>query len=172
VPLRPMDPLESLLAEREIRDVIYRYCRGVDRVDLDLVRSCYHPDGIDDHGSFRGDVDEYVGWLAERLGRYQHTSHTIGNVLIRFKGSEAWVESYCGVHQRYSGEAGASPPARSSHAATAPTPHTAIPDTPPTRSSSSSEGHWRSAALLPSGPTSRRHSDPSSRTKPAVRARP
>jgi hypothetical protein len=102
----PMEGLESLLAEREIRDVIYRYCRGVDRVDLDLVRSCYHPDGIDDHGSFRGDADEYVGWLAERLGRYQHTSHTIGNVLIRLGEAEAWVESYCGVHQRYSGEDG------------------------------------------------------------------
>ena len=92
--------IELLLAEREIREVIYRYCRGVDRVDLALVRGCYHDDAIDDHGGFRGEPDAYLSWLSGRLARYLHTSHTIGNVLMRIEGRSAWVESYCTVRQR------------------------------------------------------------------------
>ena len=35
------------LADRlEIRDVVYRYCRGIDRREYDLVRSCYHHDAV------------------------------------------------------------------------------------------------------------------------------
>ncbi|MEI6002085.1 hypothetical protein H3V53_34635 [Paraburkholderia bengalensis] len=31
-----------------------RYCRGIDRIDWDLVRTCYHPDAFDEHGSSGG----------------------------------------------------------------------------------------------------------------------
>ncbi|WP_221890845.1 nuclear transport factor 2 family protein [Microbispora sp. KK1-11] len=33
--------------QQEIHEVVLRYCRGVDRLDMDLVRSAYHPDAID-----------------------------------------------------------------------------------------------------------------------------
>jgi hypothetical protein len=48
--------LTVLLAERAIERVLTSYSRGVDRFDFDLVRSCYWPDGTDDHGSFSGGV--------------------------------------------------------------------------------------------------------------------
>ena len=32
--------LAELLAKQDIRDVLYRYCRGVDRRDYDMIRSC------------------------------------------------------------------------------------------------------------------------------------
>jgi hypothetical protein len=41
-----------LLAERDIRGVLARYCRGIDRGDYDLVRD-YHSDAIDEHGDVR-----------------------------------------------------------------------------------------------------------------------
>ena len=48
-----MDPrLSRLLDRNEIEEVVLRYCRGIDRRDFDLVRSCYHPDATDRHGSF------------------------------------------------------------------------------------------------------------------------
>ena len=56
--------LETLLAKQEIGDVIYRYARGIDRLDFDLVRSCYHPDAVDDHGAFKGNVDEFIEMLS------------------------------------------------------------------------------------------------------------
>jgi hypothetical protein len=35
--------LERALATQEIRDVLARYARGVDRADGPLLKSCYHP---------------------------------------------------------------------------------------------------------------------------------
>ena len=46
--------LEELVAKQEISELLHRYCRGIDRFDRDLVRSCYHDDADDDHGIFRG----------------------------------------------------------------------------------------------------------------------
>jgi hypothetical protein len=34
--------LEELVAKQEISEPLHRYCRGIDRFDWDLVRSCYH----------------------------------------------------------------------------------------------------------------------------------
>ena len=36
--------LEELTARTEIHDVLLRYCRGLDRVDMSLVRSAFHKD--------------------------------------------------------------------------------------------------------------------------------
>jgi ketosteroid isomerase-like protein len=36
--------LQTLLDRQAISDVLISYCRAVDRADLDLLRSCYHPD--------------------------------------------------------------------------------------------------------------------------------
>jgi hypothetical protein len=79
----PPDPdLEALLAEQAIRTVLLRYCRGVDRMDRELVRTCYHPDATDDHGSFSGGVDEFLEWVFRVLGRYELTMHFLGNLLV------------------------------------------------------------------------------------------
>jgi SnoaL-like domain len=55
-----VDParVARMLDHHEIREVLLRYCRGIDRRDYDLVRSCYHPDATDDHGDFRGGVGD------------------------------------------------------------------------------------------------------------------
>ena len=83
--MSPVDArLSRLWDEHEIKDVIYRYCRGVDRHDLDLVRTCYHGDAQDEHGSFAGNVDEFLLWLESLLVRYTWTMHCVANVLIDF----------------------------------------------------------------------------------------
>jgi hypothetical protein len=74
--------LQDLLAERAIHRVLLQYCRGIDRMDADLVRSSYHPDAVDDHGSFRGTVDEFVVWVWRLLDRYSMTMHFLGNSLV------------------------------------------------------------------------------------------
>lgn len=78
----------------QIREVVYRYARGIDRRHLDLVRSCYHADATDDHGDYSGDVDGLIGFLREQLARWSVTSHLIGNVHIAADGDWARVESY------------------------------------------------------------------------------
>jgi ketosteroid isomerase-like protein len=97
------DPLERLLAESEIREVLFRYCRGIDRLDLAAVRDCYHPDAIDDHGRYNGTVDGFVAWLPEALAPFASTTHFIGNVLVERDGDVAHVESYCLALHRTAG---------------------------------------------------------------------
>ena len=83
--------------EQAIRNVLLRYCRGIDRIDLDLVRDCYHPDAIDDHGAFRGGVDDFLAWIGRLLARYGVTTHTLSNMLIEGHPSRtdvARVETY------------------------------------------------------------------------------
>jgi hypothetical protein len=92
-----MDPrLQALLDKQAIREVVYRYCRGIDRYDLELVRSCYHPGATDDHGSFSGPVDEFLLWVDRLLSRYTLTMHLVGNVLIELdeSGDTAACETY------------------------------------------------------------------------------
>ena len=92
--------LEALLAKREIEDVILRYCRGIDRLDRDLVRSCYHADATDEHGSFAGDADAYVEWAFGLVRRYRSSMHFIGNLLIELRGDAAVAESYGVAYHR------------------------------------------------------------------------
>jgi len=89
------------LVDRElIRDLVQRYARGVDRRDFALVRSCYHPGAIDEHGPFRGDVDGFIEFLREQLARWSVTQHVIGNSLIEFDGERAHVETYAVAYHR------------------------------------------------------------------------
>jgi SnoaL-like domain len=77
-----------------IRQVIYRYCRGIDRADRDILESCYWPDAIDDHGVAACSAAEFIDIC---LAAVQHmvTVHMIGNVLIEDGGHDtALVESY------------------------------------------------------------------------------
>ena len=46
-----------------------RYSRGIDRLDAEAVRSCYHPDGTDEHTGFAGPRDEFVDWVMARGAR-------------------------------------------------------------------------------------------------------
>jgi hypothetical protein len=82
--------------EREITACLHRYCRGIDRMDVELVRSAYHDDGHDDHGDvFRGHVDDYLAWVMPVLAsRFTSTMHTLSNITIEIDGATARSESY------------------------------------------------------------------------------
>jgi len=101
-----MDPaLQGLLDEQAIKRVLARYCRGIDRLDQDLVRSCYHPDATEAHGTFTGSLDEYLTWVWKLLGRYASTFHFIGNVLIEpVDADRARSETYGIAHHRTADE--------------------------------------------------------------------
>jgi hypothetical protein len=79
-----MSDVQLLLAERDIKNVVLRYCRGVDRMDLAMVRSCYHPDADDHHGDFAGGLDEALGWVWDVLATYSSTVHMVANMLVEF----------------------------------------------------------------------------------------
>jgi 3-phenylpropionate/cinnamic acid dioxygenase small subunit len=86
--------LSELLAKQDIREVLYRYCRGVDRRDYDMIRACYHADAIDNHGEYFGDVDGFIAHVESNLGRFERTMHFLGNILIEVDGERARSEAY------------------------------------------------------------------------------
>lgn len=89
------DAVQALLAQQRIRDTLMRYCRGVDRCDVDLVRSAYHPHATDDHGYWKGtgwDFAEFI--VAAKLADNDWTTHSVSNVLAEVDGEVAHVESY------------------------------------------------------------------------------
>lgn len=92
------------LADRAaINDTMLRWCRGVDRRDVDLVRSAFHPDATDSHGQYEGGVDGLVAWLQHRHRTISMSMHLCTNMTIEFVDDDhALVETYCIAAQRYS----------------------------------------------------------------------
>jgi ketosteroid isomerase-like protein len=92
--------LMALVDKQAIRELIMRYARGIDRRDYDLVRSCYHDDAHDDHGSYEGGPDGFIEHLIRNNHLFDLTMHFIGNQLIELDGDTAHCESYCVVWHR------------------------------------------------------------------------
>ncbi len=78
--------LDHLLDRQEILDLQATYCRGVDRLDLDLVRSVYADAGVDHHTGFDGSADELVAWLDRGLRMLDGTRHVLGTHTCEIRG--------------------------------------------------------------------------------------
>jgi hypothetical protein len=91
------------LADRfEIQDLIYRWCRAVDRLDRAGMLDVFHPGAIDSHGPYIGPVEGLVDWIFERHKPIAVSSHFVGNLLIEFASEDvALVESYVRTIQQY-----------------------------------------------------------------------
>ena len=89
----------GMTVEEDVRQVLDRYCRGVDRIDLDIVRGYYHPDATDDHGAFKGGVEPFLEWIGRLLPRYGVTTHSLTNILVEHhptRDDVVRVETYWG----------------------------------------------------------------------------
>jgi len=89
--------IEELSARAQIHDVLLRYCRGLDRIDMSLVRGAFHQDAyIHFPESLHvGGVEGFFDFLAEEMPRFVRTMHFLGNSLIDFDGPHiAFVETY------------------------------------------------------------------------------
>ena len=85
--------IRALLDKDAIRDCLYRYCRGIDRADEELLRCVYWPDAHDSHGAYVGTASGFVAQAVPRLRSGGRGVHQIGNILIELHGDVAAVES-------------------------------------------------------------------------------
>lgn len=92
--------LQDLAAREAICQCLYRYCRGIDRVCADLIRSAYWPDAFDDHLEFKGSIDDFIEYAIPRLSAVDIYTHLIGNTYIEVQGNEASAESYLFSYHR------------------------------------------------------------------------
>jgi hypothetical protein len=89
--------LQLLLDEREIRSVLYRWCRSIDRRDIELTKTCFHEDAIDHHAPyFEGNYSELIPYVAAGTALEDIVSmqYNLGNVLIEVDRDVARTESY------------------------------------------------------------------------------
>jgi hypothetical protein len=88
--------LEELIDRAEIQDVLTRYTRGLDRVQMDLVRAAFHHDAWVQFPEdvYVGPADGFCDFLAREMPLFVRTRHHIGNILIELDGDVAFVETY------------------------------------------------------------------------------
>ena len=87
--------LQALLDRQEIHDCLVRYCRGVDRLDAEMLASAYHPDAIDDHGIYVGRPHQFADYfLAFHEKNQTATQHIITNHYCELDGDTAHCETY------------------------------------------------------------------------------
>jgi hypothetical protein len=105
--------MEDWSAERvadrlQIHEVLYRYCRAIDRLQLDLLTDeVFHPDALIDKS---GEPVPLAAWMAEVAGRHPgvpQASHMVMNPIVEFTGlHSAFVESWCLASERHLAEMG------------------------------------------------------------------
>jgi len=90
--------IDEAIAHAEIRQVLATYFRALDRRELDLLKSVFHPDATDDHGTglFQGNAWDMCDWILEQSKDYKMVrQHHLTNVWIEMDGDDfANVESY------------------------------------------------------------------------------
>lgn len=96
--------LQELIDKQAIQEVLYRYCRGADRKEWDLMEAAYHPDAYDDHGPYKGGREGLMRWVKKHHEGVEQSVHIVTNILIELNGGQAAVESFVTTHQRFSSQ--------------------------------------------------------------------
>lgn len=90
--------LQRLLAAAdrgEIENLLGTYCRAIDRLDLELLKSVYHPDAIDDHGAICANAHEFAEKIIPTLRQLcVYSMHTVTHAVIDVRGDDAISEAY------------------------------------------------------------------------------
>lgn len=79
-----------------IRELIYRYCRSVDRLDVALGHSIWHEDATADYGAavYQGPGRGVIDHVCAQHRHALNHSHQVSNILIELNGDRAGSESY------------------------------------------------------------------------------
>ena len=86
--------LRDLLDRQAILRVLHRMARGLDRVDNDLVLSCYWPEAIDDHNHFIGPPAGFVAYADQTTLAFESCLHALGTHNCEISGADAHCETY------------------------------------------------------------------------------
>ena len=100
--------IDDLVAKQAITEMIYTYCRALDRMDLELAHTVWHPDGTADYGAsmFQGTGAGFIDWVwTQHEAMFAH-SHQITCVLIDVDGERAGSEAYVTAALRLAADGG------------------------------------------------------------------
>ncbi len=90
-----------------IPQLIYRYCRALDRLDPGLLDEVFAPDAAIDMGAiYSGPPAGFVAVMLGFMGSMHSTRHEVGNILIDLQGDRAGIEAYVTAWHRLEGDGG------------------------------------------------------------------
>jgi len=105
--------VQEMLDKQAIAEVMMTYCRALDRLDEDLLRSVFHPDSQHNHGfkgpssdpgakGADGQPGDFVGYALQTLSRMTRTHHQLGNIFVEIQpgGTVAYTEAYFTAYHR------------------------------------------------------------------------
>ena len=93
------DPeLQALLDKQAIYEVICRFARGADRLDREMMLSCYHPGALYHYAGYDGTVEAAFEWGWTWFSGLDGTMHVIANHLVELDGDRAVSEAYVNSH--------------------------------------------------------------------------
>ena len=87
---------------QEITNLIYRYCRAMDRMDHEQGYAIWHEDGTADYGPdiFQGTGKGFIDWVCESHKHLDAHTHQISNIVIELDGNQAGSEAYVTANLR------------------------------------------------------------------------
>ncbi len=87
---------QELVDRQQISDVIHRYCRAADRLDIDLFKTVFWDDGVYEGGPADGPASAFIPALIGDVVRnmFVVSHHAVSNILIELDGDVAHAETY------------------------------------------------------------------------------
>jgi hypothetical protein len=85
---------EEVADRLAITDKIYRYCRAVDRLDVPLGHSIFHPDSHASFPTYEGPGRGWIDAVCVAHLNFLHHSHQVTNVILEIDGDRAGSEAY------------------------------------------------------------------------------
>jgi len=87
--------IQELLDKQAIRELVARISRGVDRGDVELLASCYHPDAKEERdGHIREGLNIATEIVESTDKSMRSTCHILAQQLIEVRGDKAVSETY------------------------------------------------------------------------------
>ncbi len=87
--------LQDMLDEHQLRRLVHRYCRAVDRGDIEELRRLYHRDASDSHGAFsRGPAGDLIDQIAAARPHLRSMQHHVTTTNFVIDGATAEGEVY------------------------------------------------------------------------------
>ena len=100
--LNETEKLDQVWSKLEITDCIHRWTRGADRIDIEVMRSAFHPGANINYGYSNGPVEEFLPWVVKFHSEdLVTTSHMIFNLIIELDGDRARSEAGVDCKLRY-----------------------------------------------------------------------
>jgi hypothetical protein len=85
--------LRDVADRQQVEETLYRYCRACDRLDAELMESCFWPDATAYHGAYNGPAEGFWRGALHFLSHIKASLHYAMNVIVELDGDLAHQEA-------------------------------------------------------------------------------